>query len=99
MASYMMSQESSYMESASDMQRKLTIKFQEYKATKDVNLKACCDTEQGCSYDTGNGVEKGDFRQWFQGSIDCPAGTKKVSKRFILLFVSLLTVNSSTHVY
>jgi len=77
-AAYMKPKESAYMESAAAMPDKTVIKFQEYKATQDVSLKACCDTEQGCTYDTGGKVEKTDFRQWYQGSIECPAGSKKV---------------------
>jgi len=77
-AAYMKPKESAYMESSAAMPDKTVIKFQEYKATQDVDLKACCDTEQGCTYDTGGKVEKSDFRQWYQGSIECPGGAKKV---------------------
>lgn len=56
------------------------IKFQEYKATEGISLKACCDTVDGCSYETGKKVEKSDFRQWYQGSVTCKKGTQKVQK-------------------
>jgi hypothetical protein len=78
MAAYMKGGDSAYTECQSNFDQERTIKFEEYKATQDMSLKACCDTEQGCTYDTGNKVEKTDFRQWYQGSIKCPAGTKKV---------------------
>lgn len=78
MAAYMKGGDNAYTECQSNFDQERTIKFEEYKATQDMSLKACCDTEQGCTYDTGNKVEKTDFRQWYQGSIKCPAGTKKV---------------------
>jgi len=78
MAAYMKGGDNAYTECSSNFDQERTLKFQEYKATQDMSLKACCDTDQGCTYDTGKKVEKSDFRQWYQGSIKCPAGTKKV---------------------
>lgn len=78
MAAYHKPKECSYMETPCSLSQDTTIRFEEYKATQDITLKVCCQTEAGCSYDTGGKTEKGDFRQWFSGSVKCPAGTTKV---------------------
>uniref|UniRef100_A0A915JWK4 Uncharacterized protein n=1 Tax=Romanomermis culicivorax TaxID=13658 RepID=A0A915JWK4_ROMCU len=54
------------------------VKFQEYKATEGISMRACCDTIEGCPYETGSKVEKGDFRQWYQGAVTCKKGTSKI---------------------
>lgn len=78
-AAYLKPGESAYMESEGNtFDTDKQIKFQEYKATEGISLKACCDTMQGCSYDSGKKVEKGDFRQWYQGGVTCKQGTQKV---------------------
>lgn len=79
-AAYMKPGENAYMESASNIfaDSDKTVRFQEYKATEGISFKACCDQVDGCNYDTGKKVEKGDFRQWYQGSVTCKQGTKKL---------------------
>lgn len=78
-ATYLKTSEKSQMESSANIfQEDRVIKFQEYKATEGMALRACCDTTEGCAYETGKKVDKGDFRQWYQGSVTCKKGTQKV---------------------
>lgn len=67
------------MEVLSNFDSDRVIKFQEYKATQDMSLRACCDKTDGCAYDTGGGVKTTDYHQWFRGAIVCPKGTQKVN--------------------
>lgn len=79
-ASFLKAGENCYMESEVNMPAKRTIKFQEYKAAPEIKTKVCCDTEVNCPYKTKKETSKTDYRQWYQGTVECPAGTKKVHK-------------------
>lgn len=81
--------EACYTECDADINQEILIKCQEYKATQDVSLKICCDSEDQCTYETGKKTEKGDFRQWYQAAVKCPAGTKKVWSHVVHLCSTL----------
>lgn len=55
-----------------------TIRFRAWEATRNVQLRLCCDTTENCVFETELGIKRG-TRRWLVYRATCPAGTKKVS--------------------
>ncbi|TMS38125.1 hypothetical protein L596_004920 [Steinernema carpocapsae] len=56
---------------------KETLRFRAWEATRDVQLRVCCDNTQNCVFETEKGVKRG-TRRWIEHMATCPQGTKKV---------------------
>ncbi|KAK0398533.1 hypothetical protein QR680_002637 [Steinernema hermaphroditum] len=54
-----------------------TLRFRAWEATRDVQLRVCCDNTQNCVFETDKGVKRG-TRRWIEHTATCPQGTKKV---------------------
>lgn len=67
------------MQTNANFDKDYVVRFNYYKATEGVNLKACCDDESNCPYGATPSVQTSDYRSWKTASIMCKAGTKKVS--------------------
>ncbi|KAE9556511.1 hypothetical protein FO519_000205 [Halicephalobus sp. NKZ332] len=54
-----------------------TIRFRAWEATRNVQLKLCCDNTENCVFETEIGVFRGS-RRWREFTATCPAGTSTV---------------------
>uniref|UniRef100_A0A1I7ZAZ9 Mucin-5AC n=1 Tax=Steinernema glaseri TaxID=37863 RepID=A0A1I7ZAZ9_9BILA len=54
-----------------------TLRFRAWEATRDVQLRMCCDNTENCVFATDRGVKRG-TRRWIEHTATCPQGTKKV---------------------
>uniref|UniRef100_A0AC34Q2I8 Uncharacterized protein n=1 Tax=Panagrolaimus sp. JU765 TaxID=591449 RepID=A0AC34Q2I8_9BILA len=54
-----------------------TIRFRAWEATRNVQLKVCCDTTENCVFETEIGVFRGS-RRWREHTATCPKGTSKI---------------------
>lgn len=70
--------EKSTLQTNANFDQDYVVRFNYYKATEGVNLKACCDDESNCPYGATPSVQTSDYRSWKTASIMCKAGTKKV---------------------
>jgi hypothetical protein len=70
--------EKSTLQTNANFDKDYVVRFNYYKATEGVNLKACCDDESNCPYGATPDVQTSDYRSWKTASITCKAGTKKV---------------------
>jgi len=70
--------EKSSLQTNAAFDKDYVVRFNYYKATEGVNLKACCDDESNCPYGATPAVQTSDYRQWKTASMTCKGGTKKV---------------------
>lgn len=54
-----------------------TIRFRAWEATRNVQLRVCCDSTENCVFETDLGIKRG-TRRWMVYQATCPAGTSKV---------------------
>uniref|UniRef100_A0A7E4ZVJ2 Mucin-5AC n=1 Tax=Panagrellus redivivus TaxID=6233 RepID=A0A7E4ZVJ2_PANRE len=54
-----------------------TIRFRAWEATRNVQLRVCCDTTDNCVFETDLGVMRGS-RQWREYKATCPKGSSKI---------------------
>uniref|UniRef100_A0A915EQG1 Uncharacterized protein n=1 Tax=Ditylenchus dipsaci TaxID=166011 RepID=A0A915EQG1_9BILA len=62
-----------------------TVRFRAWEATRDVQLRVCCDTDQDCVFETERGVRRGS-RRWKEHTATCPKGTQKPSCTLRIVF-------------
>jgi hypothetical protein len=78
-ASYLKKQgEKSTLQTNANFDQDYVVRFNYYKATEGVNLKACCNDESNCPYGATPSVQTSDYRSWKTASIVCKSGTNKV---------------------
>lgn len=53
-------------------------RFRAWEATRDVQLRVCCDSTENCVYETELGVKRGS-RRWKEHTVTCEKGTQKVA--------------------
>uniref|UniRef100_A0A914C4X5 Uncharacterized protein n=1 Tax=Acrobeloides nanus TaxID=290746 RepID=A0A914C4X5_9BILA len=54
-----------------------TIRFRAWEATRNVQLRVCCDSTENCVFETDLGIKRG-TRRWMVYQATCPAGTSKI---------------------